>query len=181
MARWSCDADEMVEHRAADAATPGHLRRMHGFDLGVAGLKLLQGSDREELATFPVAEEGDCRIEQSVGAERVHMLGSGVRVREVEVPRHVRSGGADGDEADGGTARAYASPVPAPRSGQGAAPVYAARHRSAAAFAASASVPAATLASRQRSLLSIMNNLPSSEAIHAAASCGSTVAPPCDR
>ena len=60
-------------------------RGVHGLDLGVARLELLQGADGEQEAGLPVAEEGDRGVQQPVDGERVHVLGTRLRVREREM------------------------------------------------------------------------------------------------
>jgi len=79
------DADEVVENRPTDPATSRRLGGVHGLQLRVVPVKLLQRSDSEELAVPPEAEERDDRIEETVNVQGVDVLGRGVRMGEREV------------------------------------------------------------------------------------------------
>ena len=47
----------MIDHRSADPLTSRHLGGVHGLQLCVASIKLLKGSDSEELTFEAEAEE----------------------------------------------------------------------------------------------------------------------------
>jgi hypothetical protein len=75
----------MIDHRSADAATPRCLSSVHGLQLCVARIKLLQRSDSEQFTVEATAEERECRIEEAVAVKRVDVLGRAVRIGEREM------------------------------------------------------------------------------------------------
>lgn len=79
------DADEMIDHRSADPLTSRHLGGVHGLQLCVASIKLLKGSDSEELTFEAEAEEHDSRIEEAIDVKRMDVLGWSVQIGEREV------------------------------------------------------------------------------------------------
>lgn len=79
--------DEVLEHRAADAASSRLLGSVHRLELGVAFTKLLQRSYAEQLPVEAAAEECESRIEQPVGVQCVGVLRRAVRTSEGEVTR----------------------------------------------------------------------------------------------
>ena len=75
----------MIDYRPADPATSRRLGGMHGLQLRVALVKLLQGSDSEELTLEAEAEEGDSRIDKTAQVKGMDVLGRAVQVGERQV------------------------------------------------------------------------------------------------
>jgi hypothetical protein len=76
----------VIEHRAADAAAPRSLGGVHGLQLSVVRVKLLERAYPEQLSAPTEAEERDGRVEESVDVQGMNVLRRGVRVGEREVP-----------------------------------------------------------------------------------------------
>jgi hypothetical protein len=79
------DADEMTDQRAADPAASRRLGGVHGLQLCVAPVKLLQRPDAEELTIAAEAEERDGRVEETADVKCMDVFGRAVRIGEREV------------------------------------------------------------------------------------------------
>ena len=75
----------MIDHRPADPATSRRLCGVHGLQLRVRPVKLLECSDSEELTVDAEAEERDGRIKETVDVQRVDVRTRGVLAGEREV------------------------------------------------------------------------------------------------
>jgi hypothetical protein len=75
----------MLDHRSPDSATSHLLSGVHGLDLCVAPIELLQRSDCEELTFKAEAEERDGRIHEAVDVKSMDVLGRAVRMGEPKV------------------------------------------------------------------------------------------------
>jgi hypothetical protein len=76
----------VVEHRPSDAAASRSLGGVHGLQLSVVRVKLLERADPEQLSAPTEAEERDGRVEEPVEVQGMNVLRRGVRVGELEVP-----------------------------------------------------------------------------------------------
>jgi hypothetical protein len=75
----------MIDHRAGDPAASHRLGGVHGLQLRVVPVKLLQCPDAEELTVVAEAEERDGRIEETINVKCMDVLGRAVRIGECEV------------------------------------------------------------------------------------------------
>ena len=75
----------MIEDRPADPAASRRLRGVHGLQLRVVRVKLLQRADPEQLTAPAEAEERDRRIQETVDVKRMNVLGRCVRIGEREM------------------------------------------------------------------------------------------------
>jgi hypothetical protein len=82
----SGNADEVNKHGPTHPATAGCFGRVHGLQLSVPLIELLQRTDSEELAIPAEAEEPDSRISQTIDIESVDVLRWAVQTGEAQMP-----------------------------------------------------------------------------------------------
>lgn len=75
----------MPDHRPADSAASLCQSGVHGLELGVALIKLLQRSDCEKLPVAAEAEQCDGRIEEIVNVKCMDILSRAVRMSELQM------------------------------------------------------------------------------------------------